>query len=89
MEFAWDQTKREANIAKHGLDLVRGMDVLDGRPVFTYASPRGDEARFVSVCILDGLWVALIWLQRDGQIRLISLRRARDAEKRQYGLRYG
>ena len=89
MEFTWDGTKREANIAKHGLDLVRGMDVLDGRPVFTYASPRGDEARFVSVSILDGLWVALIWLQRDGQIRLISLRRARDAEKRQYGLRYG
>lgn len=89
MEFAWDEAKREANTAKHGLDLVRGMHVLDGRPVFTYASPRGDEARFVSVSILDGLWVALIWLQRDGQIRLISLRRARDAEKRQYGLRYG
>lgn len=89
MEYTWDHTKREANLAKHGLDLVRGMDVLDGRPVFTYASPRDDEIRFVSVGILDGVWVALVWLPRDNQIRLISLRRARDAEKRQYGLRYG
>jgi uncharacterized DUF497 family protein len=84
MRFAWDEAKRASNLAKHGIDLLQARQLFDGRPVFTYPSPRGEEARFVSVGMLDHRMVAVVWLEREGDIRLISLRRARDAEKRKH-----
>lgn len=89
VRFSWDASKRESNLEKHGLDLLQGSDLFDGRPLVTYASARGDEARFVSVGLLRDQLVALVWLERDGGIRLISLRRARDGEKRAYRKLHG
>jgi uncharacterized DUF497 family protein len=34
MRFEWDGNKREANLAKHGLDLIRATMLFDGRPVY-------------------------------------------------------
>jgi uncharacterized DUF497 family protein len=85
VEYVWDPAKREANLEKHGLDLANGVELFDGRPVYIYASPRGDETRSVSVGLIDGRWVALVWVERDGSIRLISMRRARRAERRELG----
>jgi uncharacterized DUF497 family protein len=84
MWFTWDEGKRESNLGKHSLDLLQARLLFDGRPLLTYPSPRGDEARFVSVGVLDGRMVAVVWLEREDGIRLISLRRARDGEKRTY-----
>jgi uncharacterized DUF497 family protein len=84
MRFTWDEGKRASNLAKHRLDLLQARQLFDGRPVFTYPSPRGDEARFVSVGLLDGRMAAVVWLEREDGIRLISLRRARDGEQRTY-----
>jgi uncharacterized DUF497 family protein len=39
--FEWDENKREANLRKHGLDLMTGAELFDGRSVFTYPSSRG------------------------------------------------
>jgi uncharacterized protein len=36
MEFEWDETKRAANLAKHGLDLADGQALFDGRPAYVY-----------------------------------------------------
>jgi uncharacterized DUF497 family protein len=30
MEFEWDEAKRTANLAKHGLDLIAGATLFDG-----------------------------------------------------------
>ncbi len=84
MRFTWDEAKRESNLVKHGVDLLQACQLFEGAPLFTYPSPRGDEARFVSVGMLDGRIVAVVWLERTDDIRLISLRRARDGEKRKY-----
>ena len=89
MPFEWDETKRAANIAKHGLDLIAGALLFDGRAVVTYPSPRGGEERFVSVGVLTDELVALVWTRRDDSVRLISLRRARDGEKAAYRARVG
>jgi uncharacterized DUF497 family protein len=43
MEFEWDERKRAANLAKHGLDLLRGSVLFDGRPHYTYPSPRASK----------------------------------------------
>jgi len=87
--FEWDPNKRDANIMKHGLDLARGAEMFDGRAAYTYPSPRGDEERQVTVGLMEGAMVAVVWVQRVGATRLISLRRTRDEEKTEYRARYG
>lgn len=85
MRFAWDEAKRTANLRKHGLDFVLSERLFDGRPLLTYQSVRNDELRYVSVGLIDhGRLVALVWTDREGVVRVISLRRARDGEKRAY-----
>ena len=89
MEFEWDENKRAANLAKHGLDLLRGIVLFDGRPRYTYASPRRGEQRFVSIALTGEEFLALVWTERGSATRLISLRRARDGEKRAYRAVFG
>ena len=89
MQLEWDENKRAANVEKHRLDLLAGALLFDGRPVLTYPSPRGGEERYVSIGLLTDELVAVVWTRRDESIRLISLRRARDGEKRTYRARFG
>lgn len=89
MRFEWDETKRRINLQKHGLDLLRGAALLGEARLYTYPSPRQGEARFVTVGLLQGEFVALVWTSRGAATRLISLRRARNAEKRAYRALFG
>jgi len=84
IRFTWDENKRALNQVKHGLDSLDARELFDARSVVTFASPRGDEARLVSVGLLRGRMVAVVWLVRDGDTRLISLRSARSGEKGKY-----
>ena len=89
MDFEWDETKRAINLAGHGLDLIDATPLFDGRPVFTYPSPRHGEQRFVTVGLLTNRFFAVVWTERVEAIRLISFRRARDAEERKYRTIFG
>ncbi|MBX9701384.1 MAG: BrnT family toxin [Acetobacteraceae bacterium] len=89
MEFEWDANKREHNRHRHRVDLLEGSQLFDGRPVITLPSPRGDEARFATTGLIGAKFYTVIWMERGGRIRLISLRRARDAEERAYQARFG
>ena len=73
----------------HGFDLARGAAFFDSGNVYHYPSPRGGEQRFVTIGLTDGELAALVWTERDGAIRLISMRKARNAEKREYRARFG
>jgi uncharacterized protein len=89
MRFEWDEAKRQTNLQKHGLDLLRGASLFSEPQLYTYPSPRRGEARFVTVGLLQDEFVALVWTPRGGATRLISLRRARNAEKRAYRALFG
>jgi uncharacterized DUF497 family protein len=80
----WTARKRRANLRKHGLDFVDAQALFDGRPTYTHPSPRPGERRFVTIGLLTDEFVALIRTERGAFTRLISPRRARDAEKRKY-----
>jgi uncharacterized protein len=88
MRFEWDERKRLSNLAKHGLDFLDAELVFDGS-CYSYLSPRGSEARWVTVGLLEGREVAAVWVQRAEAIRLISFRRARHEERRRYRELYG
>jgi uncharacterized protein len=84
MTFEWNEAKRQLTLLERGLDFRDARQLFDGRPLFSYPSPRGDEDRVVSVGSLEGRFVAVVWMQRAGSRRIISMRRARDAEERRY-----
>jgi uncharacterized DUF497 family protein len=84
MEFEWDEAKRLSNIVKHDFDFRRATALFDGRPVFVAASSYADEERFRTTGELNGLFITVIWTIREPKIRIISARRARDGERREY-----
>ena len=89
MDFEWSAAKRIAVLEARGLDFIDGEILFDGRPLYTIASPRGAEERWLSVGELNGRLVAVVWTQRRDRIRIITMRRARNEERRRYGALYG
>jgi uncharacterized DUF497 family protein len=84
IEFEWDEAKRLSNLAKHGIDFLRARLLFDGRPTLTVLSPFAGEDRWLTTGLLDSRIVTMVWTERAGVIRIISVRSARDAEKREY-----
>jgi|HubBroStandDraft_6_1064221.scaffolds.fasta_scaffold794965_3 uncharacterized DUF497 family protein len=90
MLFEWDAGKRLSNLEKHGFDFLRARRISDGRPRLDVESPRGDENRILSIAILDDKFITVAWMQRhEGVVRIISVRRARHGEERQYRQLHG
>jgi uncharacterized DUF497 family protein len=89
MNFEWSEAKRIAVLEARGLDFIDAEILFDGRPLHTVASPRGAEERWLSVGELNGRLVAVVWTRRGDTIRIITMRRARNEEKKRYGAVYG
>lgn len=90
MDFSWDEPKREWVLAERGIDFLRvAFDFFDGRPLLTVPTPRGEEDRFLSVGPMEGRFFAVVWMWREGTVRIITARRARDAEEERYRALYG
>jgi uncharacterized DUF497 family protein len=85
VRFEWDETKRWANVAKHGIDFIDAIRAFDGR-MLTKLDQRRDygEIRFRGIGMMDGRIVLAVWTERDGAIRLISVWRANAKERAQY-----
>ncbi len=85
MEFEWDETKRLANLHKHGIDFIDVSVVFDGDIVtveddrFSYG-----EQRFVTFGLLQGIVVAIVHTEREKVTRIISARKATKYEQRIY-----
>jgi uncharacterized DUF497 family protein len=84
MEFEWFEDKRLRTLKDRGLDFRDARYLFDGRPIYTYPSSRAGEDRFVSVGLLEHRFVAVVWMERDGALRIISMRRARHGEESAY-----
>ncbi len=89
MEFEWNEAKRQRNLAKHDIDFLDVRHLFDGRALVTLRSPYPDEERYLTTGIIHGRFVTAVWTRRDSMIRIISARRARDAETRRYRALHG
>jgi len=89
MDFEWDETKRLRTLHERGLDFRDARRLFDGRPLYSYPSLRFGEDRVVSIGLLEHRLIAVVWTERDGARRIISMRRARDAEERKFRALYG
>ena len=83
--FEWDEAKRAANIAKHGIDFIRAKEIWQG-PVLEMPSPQSghSENRFLAIGVTGGLHITVIYTWRGANRRIISAIKARGNERRYY-----
>ena len=85
MLFEWDESKRQANFTKHGVDFEVAPVVFSGITV-TVMDTRKDygEARCITLGTLQGRVVVVVHTQRGETTRIISMRKANEREQRIY-----
>ena len=85
VRFEWDESKREANILKHGIDFVGVEEVFEGETI-TILDVRVDyrEQRFLTFGLLNGRVVIIAHTETDEVIRIISVRKATRNEEISY-----
>ena len=81
MDYEWDEAKRAANLAKHGVDFPAAVAVLEARPP-VFADERRDygEPRYVALGGLDGRLLVVVFTLRGQAVRIISARKANARE---------
>jgi uncharacterized protein len=84
IEFEWVEAKRIKTLKERGVDFVSARDFFDGRPIVHRPSPRHGEARWKSTGLLGEKLYTIVWMWRDGKIRIISMRRSDAKEERTY-----
>jgi uncharacterized DUF497 family protein len=72
-----NEPKRQANLAKHGLDFADAAKVFAG-PMVLFEDNRFDfgEQRMIGVGLLDYLVVLIVHVESGETIRIISMRKA-------------
>lgn len=85
--FEWDEAKRQATLAKHGIDFVRAVEVFHAFHVEAPARSETEERR-MAVGVSDGLVIAVIFTRRGETVRIITARRARENERANFWALY-
>jgi uncharacterized DUF497 family protein len=85
-----DEAKRQANLAKHGVDFAEAAQ-FDWDSAVTVRDVRRDygEPRLHSTGLISGRLHILIWTPRAAGARIISLRRANPRERRRWAKENG
>jgi uncharacterized DUF497 family protein len=86
MEFEWDEGKRRRNVERHRFDFLDGVLVFSGEYYCRY-SPRQGEDRWLAIGSIGGIEIAVVFTLRGERrevTRIISVRRAKRRERRQY-----
>ncbi len=84
MIFEFDPAKSKANKTKHGIDFIDAQELWSDPDLLEVPAKTTDEQRFIVIGKLDEKHWAGIITYREGNIRIISVRRARDEEVELY-----
>jgi len=87
--FEWDEGKRFRVLVDRSLDFRDADQLFDGRPINHVPSQRNNENRYASTAEVDGKLYTVVWTWREANQRIITFRRAHDAEERAYRQLYG
>ncbi len=85
MDFEWDERKREANLAKHGVDFRHVTELFDGDTV-EIVDGRQDygETRVNCLGEIEGRVYVVAYTWRGANRRIISARKANAREQKTY-----
>ena len=84
--FEWDEAKRQANLAKHGLDFLDVLSLFAHPERVELADTRRDygEQRRVTLAPVQDRLLHVTWTWRGQNRRLISARKANPREQSRY-----
>lgn len=84
--FEWDESKAEANLAKHGVSFPDAARVFEDFSRLEWLDEREDygEDRFVTIGLVGGRQLAVVYTMRGENRRLIMARRATRRERKEY-----
>ena len=86
MNYEWDPAKAVANFRKHGVELADAVTVFADPLAATKRDDEPDEERFVTLGLdAAGKLLVIAYTWRGSRIRIISARKAKKNEHRQYG----
>jgi uncharacterized protein len=90
MKIEFDPVKRQAALEDRGLDFADVWQVFDS-PFFTQADNRFDypEERFQTYGLMDGRLIMFAWIPIHGGMRVISMRKCNERERKSYNARMG
>lgn len=82
MDFEYDQHKNRSNIIKHGIDFADAESIFM-YPMLIREVVRSDygEQRWISIGLLKGIVVVMVFTIRRGKMRIISIREANLKER--------
>jgi len=88
-EFDWDQGNSTKSLQKHKVAIGEAEQVFRNKdylvPLGLQVSPPANEPRFGALGMdLSGRQFSVCFTIRDGKIRIISIRRMSNAERRNY-----
>lgn len=84
MIFEFDPKKSDTNKDKHGIDFVEAQELWNDPDLLEVPAKTSDEPRFLIIGKIDEKhWTGII-TYRIENIRIISVRRARDEEVELY-----
>lgn len=81
----WDEHKRDWTLSERGLDFAH-VAFVDWDEALTVEDTRTEyaEARFVTAAPIEGRLCVFAWCRRGAALRVISLRKANERERRRY-----
>ncbi len=88
MELEWDEEKRTWTLDNREMDFA-DVALIDLDSLVSEQDTRHDygEVRFSSYAYLDDTLINFCWTPRAGRIRIISMRKANDRERKKYQAR--
>lgn len=80
MNFEFDSKKSDTNKLKHGIDFIEAQELWNDIDLLEIPAKTADEPRFLVIGKIDEKhWTGIITYRNDN-IRIISVRRARNEE---------
>lgn len=86
LRFDWDENKNQINKEKHGINFLDAVEVFDDpfRTERLSIREASTEVRQIVVGIANEEMIAVICTDREPLVRVISARKARRNERREY-----
>ena len=84
MKFEYDPDKSETNLQKHGIDFEEAQNLWNDSNALELQAKSDSEPRFALIARYDDRYWSAFYTYRSSCIRLISVRRSRENEKRIY-----
>jgi len=85
MKFEYDENKSQTNKEKHGIDFVDAQNLWkDENALIITANIVDDEVRYALISVYENKCYTAIFTLRDETYRIISVRRCRKNEEKNY-----